>query len=272
MNRPNSTNGRKRQRSAIAPVGMVAAVSMYIRWNRNRASTAGVTSRPLRHNALPVAGLEGVAAQPEAEGAGAEDDDVHGHRVRDVLGADHAGFQHGEAGLHEEDQEAGQQRPLQVDGARGRGGLPRGVVAAGRQAGSCPYAPAQGGRRIRPPPYVSPFRRAHSAKPWGVVRRPAGLASRHSTPGRLTRPARARRATSSAKSANTPAPRPAAPPGPAPRSPPAAPSPSSSAPATAVAGGRSGRSIPPYPGRPPRLSWRRRRGSGRRGCVPSRGG
>ncbi len=42
VNRANNTNGKNRQRSAIAPVGMVAAVSMYIMWNRNKASSGAI--------------------------------------------------------------------------------------------------------------------------------------------------------------------------------------------------------------------------------------
>ena len=43
------------------------------------------------------------------------DQEVHRHRVGDVLGAREAGLDQREAGLHEHDQEAGEQRPHDVD-------------------------------------------------------------------------------------------------------------------------------------------------------------
>ncbi len=39
MKNPNKTNEKNFQRSAIAPVGMVAAVSMKTIWKRNSANT-----------------------------------------------------------------------------------------------------------------------------------------------------------------------------------------------------------------------------------------
>ena len=50
ITRLSSTNEVKLQRSAIAPVGMVAAVSMKTIWNRNSAATGAVYTAGVRKN------------------------------------------------------------------------------------------------------------------------------------------------------------------------------------------------------------------------------
>ena len=63
-----------------------------------------------------TAHLQGEAADPVAEHADGIDHEVHRHRVGGVLGPAEAGLHEREPRLHEHDQEAGQQRPHQVDG------------------------------------------------------------------------------------------------------------------------------------------------------------
>src|SRR5512147_1998289 len=100
------------QRSASAPVGMVAVVSMNTIWKKNIAATAGVESEAgqaeqaerlaeerdrelLRERGVAAEGGQGADAahlQPEADQVEADDADgvdeeVHPHGVRHVLGA-----------------------------------------------------------------------------------------------------------------------------------------------------------------------------------------
>ena len=60
--------------------------------------------------------LNGKADQPVGQHAHAVHHEVHHHGVIGVLGAAEASFHDGETGLHEHDQEAGDQRPHEVDG------------------------------------------------------------------------------------------------------------------------------------------------------------
>ena len=60
--------------------------------------------------------LYGKADQPVGEHAGAVHHEVHHHGVVGVLRAAQAGLDDGEPGLHEHDEEAGDQRPHEVDG------------------------------------------------------------------------------------------------------------------------------------------------------------
>ena len=135
------------QRSAIAPVGMVAAVSMNTIWNKNSVATAGVKLAKVRKkpcvpnspNGLPAmsttnslrqrgvtaesrqradaAHLETEAERPEAENADRVDQKVHGHDVGRVLLPAQAGFDERKPGLHEHHQESADQRPDDVRGA-----------------------------------------------------------------------------------------------------------------------------------------------------------
>ena len=59
---------------------------------------------------------EAEADEVEAEDADGVDHQIHRHRVGDILGPRQSGLDEGEAGLHEEDQEAGKQHPDHVDG------------------------------------------------------------------------------------------------------------------------------------------------------------
>ena len=63
-----------------------------------------------------AAHLNGEADQPVGEHADAVHHEVHHHGVVGVLGAAEPGFDDREAGLHEHDQEAADQRPDEVDG------------------------------------------------------------------------------------------------------------------------------------------------------------
>ena len=69
-----------------------------------------------RRDGADAAHLQREAADPVAEHADRVDHEVHRHRVRGVLGAGEPGLDHREAGLHEHDEEAGDQRPHDVDG------------------------------------------------------------------------------------------------------------------------------------------------------------
>ena len=60
--------------------------------------------------------LDRESDQPVGQHADAVHHEVHHHGVVGVLGAAQAGLDDGESGLHEHDQEAGDQRPHEVDG------------------------------------------------------------------------------------------------------------------------------------------------------------
>ena len=62
-----------------------------------------------------AAHLQAEADGPEAEDADGVDEEVHAHRVADVLGAHEAGLDQSEAGLHEHHQEAGDERPDDIE-------------------------------------------------------------------------------------------------------------------------------------------------------------
>ena len=136
---------------------------------------AGVAAQRAGTGRPNAAEHEGEAADVEAEHAQRIDHEVHGHGVRGVLGAAQAGFHQREAGLHEHDQEAGDQRPHEVDrdavvadgvrqlhGQRLRLGLRGviverllGVVVGGRPC-SCPSC-----RRRSAPPVRVTTKRGH---------------------------------------------------------------------------------------------------------------
>jgi len=52
----NTTNAENFHRSANAPVGIVAAVSMKTIWNRKYAKTGAVYATPVRKNPVPRTG------------------------------------------------------------------------------------------------------------------------------------------------------------------------------------------------------------------------
>ncbi len=68
-------------------------------------------------SAVDAAHHEGISANEEADHAERIDEKIHAHGVGDVLGAAHAGFDECEAGHHEHDEEPGQKRPDEIDGA-----------------------------------------------------------------------------------------------------------------------------------------------------------
>jgi len=138
MTRLKMTKDVNRHRSAPAPVGMVAAVSMKTSWKRKSAATPGVITLGLRKKPFKpkraellagdvndglraerrvvaerteradAAHLEGEAERPESDDADCVDEEVHGHRVRDVLGAREARLDERETRLHEHHEKAGE--------------------------------------------------------------------------------------------------------------------------------------------------------------------
>lgn len=97
-------------------------------------------------DSVDSAAHEGESAGEEAGHAEGVDHHVHAHGVGRVFGAAHAGFDQGEAALHEHHQEAGQERPDVIQGpfqsgdasGHGIGGLD---FAAGLRVGQ----PGRGG-------------------------------------------------------------------------------------------------------------------------------
>ena len=84
---------------------------------------AAQRDRSADRGAVEAAAHEREAADEEAEHAERVHREVHRHRVRGVLGADQAGLDQREARLHEDDEEARDQHPDEVDrevAARGR--------------------------------------------------------------------------------------------------------------------------------------------------------
>ena len=102
--------GRAEQAPAVVAVDGRAdgehAVQRRHAAERRRAADGG---------AVEAAAHEGEPADEEPEHAQRVHQEVHRHRVGGVLGADQAGLDQREAGLHEHDQEAGDQRPDEVD-------------------------------------------------------------------------------------------------------------------------------------------------------------
>ena len=83
--------------------------------DRGAGPERGVPSR--WHGSVePIAPPEREAVGPKAQTAERVDHEVHRERVRGVLGAAHPRFDHREAGLHEHDEEARDERPDHVDG------------------------------------------------------------------------------------------------------------------------------------------------------------
>ena len=78
-------------------------------------SCDSVASLPNVAERADAAHLQGEADGPEAEDADRVDEEVHAHRVGDVLRAGQPGLDEREAGLHEHDEEAGEQGPDDVD-------------------------------------------------------------------------------------------------------------------------------------------------------------
>ena len=85
-------------------------------------------------DAIAEAEHECKAERPEQDGAQAGVDDAFLQDVDDLAGSGKAGFEHHEAGLHEEHQERSHQHPCRVDTVDGTGHLSLHVVGV-RQAG-----------------------------------------------------------------------------------------------------------------------------------------
>ena len=100
--------GQEEARRAENPELVAADVDGHLVGEHLRPAEAG--------HAADAAHLEGEAADPVTEHADAVDHEVHGHGVACVFGAGESGLGQGEAGLHEHDQEAADQRPDHVDG------------------------------------------------------------------------------------------------------------------------------------------------------------
>ena len=146
MKKPKTTNAENFQRSAIAPVGNRPGGVHEHHLEQEQREDADVVGVAAQEEALEAEEAEGVAEQvdgelvverrgaaergdradaahlqreaadPVAEHADRIDHEVHAHRVRGVLRAGEAGLDHREPGLHEHDEEAGEQRPDEVDG------------------------------------------------------------------------------------------------------------------------------------------------------------
>ena len=67
MKNAKTMKRRDFQRSAIAPVGMVAAVSMNTIWNRNSANTPHVVDVAAQEEALGADQLEGLAEEADVD-------------------------------------------------------------------------------------------------------------------------------------------------------------------------------------------------------------
>jgi hypothetical protein len=104
-----------------------------------------------RHRAQP-AGLQREPDRPVGEHADAVHHEVHRERVSGILRARKAGLDHREAGLHEHHEEAGDERPHEVDRDRVRrgGGVRRcGQRVRGQRGGCRRHALRDEGKRAR---------------------------------------------------------------------------------------------------------------------------